>query len=170
MRHSEQSVNKGIQERVSRTQKKKAAIAAQKLGEQLLSLTGEQLEKLDIPEELLSALDQASEMKKRGARRRQLQYIGAIMRHLDTQSLKEELDAISDQGHENIRRFKQVEQWRDRLVAGGEEQVDELLEASPQMDRQTLIDLVRICQRAGAGSEARKAGRALFKYIRQYLL
>lgn len=170
MRPSEQSAKDGAGERVSRTQKKKDALAAQKLGEQLLTLTDEQLEKLDIPDSLQSAVEQARGIKKHGARRRQLQYIGTIMRNLDTQLLKAELEAIFDQGHEHIRRFKQVEHWRDRLAAGGKEQVDELITECPQMDRQTLMKMVQNCQRTGSGSEARKAGRALFRYIRQFLI
>lgn len=170
MRPSEQSAKDGAQERVSRTQKKKAALAAQKLGEQLLSLTDEQLEKLDIPEVLQSAVEQARGIKKHGARRRQLQYIGTIMRQLDTQLLKTGLEAISDQDHEHIRRFKQVEHWRDRLATGGKEHVDELLKACPLMDRKTLMKMVQNCQRAGTGSDTRKAGRALFRYIKQFLI
>lgn len=170
MRFPGQSVESGAQERVSRTQKKKTALAAQKLGEQLLLLTDEQLKKLDIPEALQLALKQARGIKKHGARRRQLQYIGTIMRQLDTQSLKAEMEAISDQGQDHIRQFKQVEQWRDRLVTGDKDQVDKMLDVCPQMERQMLMNMVRNCQQAGTGPEARKAGRALFRYIKKVLI
>ena len=67
----------------SRTQKKNEDRALQQLGEQLVALPNGQLEVMELPEELLTAIELAHKIRSRSARRRQIQYIGAIMRHID---------------------------------------------------------------------------------------
>ena len=78
----------------SRTQKKKEDRALQELGEALVALPAGQLETLELPDELLTAIELAHNIKSRSARRRQIQYIGAIMRHIDPQPIKAALQRI----------------------------------------------------------------------------
>ncbi len=78
----------------SRTQKKNEDRALQRLGEQLVALPPGQLETMELPEELLTAIQSARKIKSHGARRRQLQYIGAIMRHIDPQPIETALARI----------------------------------------------------------------------------
>ena len=87
----------------SRTQKKNEDRALQRLGEQLLALPFSQLETMDLPDELLTAIEFARKIKtkSRGARRRQIQYIGVLMRHIDPQPIETALDRIRT---ENLRK------------------------------------------------------------------
>lgn len=78
----------------SRTQKKNEDRALQRLGEQLVALSFAQLETMDLPEELLTAIKFARKIKSRGARRRQIQYIGTLMRHIDPQPIETALERI----------------------------------------------------------------------------
>ena len=78
----------------SRTQKKNEDRALQRLGEQLLALPLSQLESMDLPDELIEAIKSARKIKSHGARRRQIQYIGTLMRHIDPQPIKTALDHI----------------------------------------------------------------------------
>ena len=78
----------------SRTQKKKEDRALQELGEALVALPAGQLETMELPDELLTAIELAHNIKSRSARRRQIQYIGAIMRHIDPQPIKAALQRI----------------------------------------------------------------------------
>ena len=78
----------------SRTQKKKEDRALQRLGEELVSLPAVQLESMELPDELLAAIEFVHQIKSRGARRRQMQYIGALMRHVDPQPIKAALERI----------------------------------------------------------------------------
>ncbi len=78
----------------SRTRKKNEVKALQRMGEQLVALPTAQLETMDLPDELLGAIKFAHKIKKHGARKRQLQHIGAIMRHIDPQPIKTALDRI----------------------------------------------------------------------------
>jgi ribosome-associated protein len=67
----------------SKTQKKKEALALQKLGEKLVKLSAEQLDDIDMPEDIYNAVREAKAITSRGARRRQMQYIGTLMRKVD---------------------------------------------------------------------------------------
>jgi len=78
----------------SRTQKKNEDRALQRLGEQLVSLPVSQLETMDLPDELLTAIELVHNIKSRSARRRQIQYIGALMRHIDPQPIEAALERI----------------------------------------------------------------------------
>ena len=78
----------------SRTQKKNEDRALQRLGEQLVALPFGQLETMGLPEELLTAIEFARKIRSHGARRRQIQYIGALMRHIDPQPIETALDRI----------------------------------------------------------------------------
>ena len=78
----------------SRTQKKKAALAAQALGEKLVLLKEVQMARLDLPDELREAVRACQKMTQHGARRRQLQYIGSLMRHIDTEQLRQHLENL----------------------------------------------------------------------------
>ena len=76
----------------SRTRKKNEDRALQRLGEQLVALPFGQLETMKLPDELLTAIKFAREITRHGARRRQIQYIGALMRHIDPQPIKTALE------------------------------------------------------------------------------
>jgi len=78
----------------SRTQRKNEDRALQRLGEQLVALPLGQLEAMGLPDELLTAIEFARKIKSRGARRRQIQYIGTLMRHIDPQPIQTALDRI----------------------------------------------------------------------------
>jgi ribosome-associated protein len=78
----------------SRTQKKNEDRALQRLGEQLISLPASRLEAMGLPDELLTAIDLAHQIKSRSARRRQIQFIGVLMRHIDPQPIKAALERI----------------------------------------------------------------------------
>ena len=78
----------------SRTQKKNEDRALQSLGEQLVALPLGQLEKVELPDELLTAIEFARKIKSRSARRRQIQYIGVLMRHIDPQPIEAALERI----------------------------------------------------------------------------
>jgi ribosome-associated protein len=78
-------------ELVSKSQKKKEALSLQAVGEQLVTLSAEQLKSIDLPSDLLNAVTLAKKIKKHGARLRQMQYIGTLMRKYDPQPVLEAL-------------------------------------------------------------------------------
>ena len=94
MHHRRKSVAVMETEYKSRTQKKKEDQALQRLGEQLVSLNPGQLEMVDLPDELIEAIEFARTIKSHGARRRQIRHIGALMRQIDPQPIEAALGRI----------------------------------------------------------------------------
>ena len=78
----------------SRTRKKNEDRALQRLGEQLVALPFGQLKTMELPDKLLTAIEFVHKIKSRGARRRQIQYIGTLMRHIDPQPIETALNRI----------------------------------------------------------------------------
>lgn len=98
MKMDEQSDDTGWdqqEERPSKTRKKKAAEQLQKLGEFLVQMSESEVNRLDIPSELKNALSTARSLKKHGAKKRQLQYIGTLMREVDTEPLQDVMEKMA---------------------------------------------------------------------------
>src|SRR3954453_7971311 len=101
----------------SKSQRKRAMHDLQALGERLIALDPARLAQLELPERLADALVQARGITRHEARRRQMQFIGKLMRDVDPEPLKAAL-ARWQQGPDADRaRFAQLEQWRDRMLA-----------------------------------------------------
>ncbi len=153
-------------ERTSRTKKKKAAQAKQKLGEQLVHLSDAQFAAVELPEELLEAVAMARHIKSHEARRRQLQYIGRLMREIDSGMIEEAIDKITTSGEtEKKRQFKLVERWRDELVDGDHTRFAWLIETFPDIDPDELNLLVNNARGNPSLKSPKKAGRLLFRYL-----
>ena len=78
----------------SRTRRKNEDRALQRLGERLVALPFAQIESLELPDDLLEAIELAHKIHSHGARRRQIQYIGRLMRHIDPQPIEAALERI----------------------------------------------------------------------------
>ena len=98
-----------MEEPLSRTEKKKAALTLQELGEQLVKLSNEQLRSMDLPENLLTAIQLAKKTTKHVPLLRQMQYIGTLMRKYDTTAIAEFLHTIEEGNHKRTIAFKKIE-------------------------------------------------------------
>ncbi|BBO66818.1 UPF0307 protein [Desulfosarcina alkanivorans] len=150
----------------SRTQLKREAAALQKLGEKLVTLSEEQLSRMALPDALMAAITVIRPMTSRGARRRQLQYIGTIMRSVDTEPIEKALLEIEQGDYRRAKAFHRIESWRDRLVAGEDAVLEKILETFPDADRQRLGQLVRSARREKKKSAPPKSARNLFRYLK----
>jgi ribosome-associated protein len=155
---------------MSRTQKKRAAQRLQALGERLVALPEEQLEAVPMPAELAEAIAMARTMHKHGARRRQLQYIGALMRALDPESIENALQNLARGDRSEVRRFKQVETWRDALLSGDREILADIQASSPEVDMDRVNRLVAEARAAKAMAARKKAARNLFRYLKKVIV
>ncbi|UCH80298.1 MAG: DUF615 domain-containing protein [Nitrospiraceae bacterium] len=156
-----------IMDHKSKTQKKKEAHSLQKLGEKLLKLSSNQLSEIDIPEEVLDALNLARTIKSREALRRQIQLIGSLMRKIDTDPIQQAVDRFEQGNYKKALEFRETEQWRDELIAGNNELLEEILLNNNNADRQQLSQLVRNARKEIDNSKPPKSSRALFRYIRE---
>ena len=152
-------------ERISRTQKKKADRALQKLGERLMTLSDDQLESCGLPDELVEAVRLAGCIKAHGARRRQLQTIGALMRRIDPEPVRLALQRLRATDFRQTGTFWKIEKWRDAIVAGEEGIIDEILDSCPAAERQRLYQLAGNARKAGGTPMGKKASRMLFRYL-----
>lgn len=156
-------------ERISRTQKKKNAERLQKLGERLIDLDDAVLDAAGISEELREAVVQARGIKQHEARRRQLQYIGRLMREADADpfDIQSAIERAEGSDGSEKRKFKQVETWRNELLAGSRSRYDWLLKNYPRADP---AHLRRLINNAGADNKraatGKRGARALFRYLR----
>lgn len=151
----------------SRSQRKREVQALQDLGARLTELPPEQLRHIDLPPELRQAIEECRAMSSHGARRRQLLFIGGLMRRVDPTDIQAALAAI-DQGHaREVAWQHRIERWRDRLIAGGDETIEEIAQRCPGIDRQQLRQLVRNARSAPEGAERTRTGRALLRFLRE---
>ena len=151
----------------SRTQLKKEALALQKMGEKLTRLSDEQLARMDLPSLLMAAIRDIRPMKSHGARRRQLQYIGGLMRHVDNEPIEQALLEIEQGAYLQAQEFHRIEDWRDRLVAGDDDLMEKILRGCPQADRQRMGQLVRSARKEKQGNRPPKSARNLFRYLKE---
>ena len=136
----------GGTERPSKSARKRAAHAAQDLGEALVRLSDAELSALELPEALREALRAARRIASRAALARQRQYIGKLMRQVDPEPIRAALAARSERHARDTERFRRVENWRERLVTEGEAALAELSRWHPE------IDVGEWRQRIGSGS------------------
>lgn len=151
----------------SRTQKKKEDRALQQLGEELLSISAEQLVAIEMPEELVEAVRLGRKTTQHGARRRQLQYIGALMRKIDAAPIRKALDNIRLGDYQKVLGYKKLERWRDALKEGDLSVVEDILAQCPEAERQRLMQLVRNARKEAEMGKTVKASRVLFRYLRE---
>ena len=154
-------------DRKSRTKKKNEARALQKLGEQLVALPSEQLAGIDIADELRKAIIEAGKIKSHGARRRQLQYIGTLMREIDPEPIQNALDNIKFGNHQKLLAFKKIEKWRDELKQGNSALIEEILNNCPDAERQRLTQFARNARNEYEAQKGVKSSRLLFLYLKQ---
>ncbi len=156
-------------EQKSRTQNKKEAQALQKLGEQLVGLSPDQINKMIMSQELRDAVLFAKTIKKHGARRRQMQYIGTLMREIDPEPIRRAIEIIAQGKKRNVRAMQQIEKWRDGLVDGNDDLYEDILSRFPGAERQRLSRLVRNAQKEKEKNKPPKSSRALFRYLKELL-
>jgi ribosome-associated protein len=158
--------NEIFPDKKSKTQKKQEMIALQELGEELARLNAAQLTKIPLSDELREAIFAIQSMSKRGARYRQMQYIGKLMREADVAHIEEALDILRNKNNLATAHFHQFEKWRDQLIAGNEEIMNDILHSFPDVDIQHLRQLVRNAHKAQADGRTPKASREIFRYLK----
>ena len=152
----------------SKTQRKKEMHALQALGEQLVALAPEQLAELALPERLADAIVEAKRIAGFEARRRQMQFIGRLMRDVDAAPIAERIAGLTSAARAANAHHRQAEDWRERLLAD-EGAVTELARAHAGLDLQQLRVLIRNARKEQAQGRPPHAARALFRMLRSVL-
>lgn len=155
---------------LSKTKLKAEADAQQALGVRLSELSKDKLIKLNLPEALLTAVLDTKKITANGAIRRHRQYLGRLMREIDTAPITEQLARWDGKHTAENAYFHGLERWRDRMIADANV-VAEFIAQHPKMDPQTDIQqlrtLVRNAQKELTAGKPPKSSREIFKLLRE---
>ena len=145
----------------SKTRRKQEMHALQDIGEQLVQLDLKRISELGLPETLTDAIHEAKQMHKHGARRRQMQYIGKLMRDVDVAPILEEFDLWSGVTLQHTAWLHLLERWRVRLLED-DQALAELGQKYPAADLQHLRILMRNTHKEKLANKPPRSFRALF--------
>lgn len=149
----------------SKSSLKREMHALQDLGEQLVALSSERLAKVPMPEELFAAVRDAQRISKHGARRRQLQYIGKLMRHIDPAPIQAQLDAFNGVSKAEVARQHRLERLRNDLL-DDDKVLGRIADTWPGADLQHLRTLRRNALKEREQSKPPRAFREIFRVLR----
>lgn len=155
----------GTPDPLSKSQRKRDMDALQDIGEELTQLNEQQLASVELPEALRDAVLAARAMKRNEARRRQMQYIGKLMRQVDPAPIRARLDGWLSVSAEHTAQLHHIERWRERLIAD-QAAVSEFIAEFPGTDSQQLRTLIRNTAQERERGKPPKSFRALFQMIR----
>ena len=161
----------------TRTDLKRESTELQKLGEDLLTLRPDFIARLDLPEKLVDAVAECKRITNFEGIRRQMQFIGKLMRKLEDSKHAEIRAALEEQHMPSAKEtalLHQAEQWRDRLIAD-DDSVGQWINLSPSTDSQNLRALVRQArkdakpEKPGLAPRHGRAYRDIFQLVREAL-
>ncbi len=150
----------------SKTRKKQAMHELQALGAALVALPGGSLASISLPGTLAQAIAEAQRITSREGKRRQLQYIGRLMRDLDPEPIRAELDRIEGRSAAESARHRRLEQLRSRLLED-DEALTEFAHEHQAADLQVLRALIRNARREQKEGRPPRAFRELFRVLRE---
>lgn len=150
---------------VSKSEIKRDAEHLKKIGAELIELTPQNLEKIPLDEDLKEAVRQAQSFKLE-ARRRQIQFIGKLLRSRDPQPIQEALDKVKNRHNQQQALLHKLELVRDQLINMGDASLNHLLEQYPNLDRQHLRNLIRGAIKEREANKPAKNYREIYQYLK----
>jgi ribosome-associated protein len=153
--------------RPSKSERKREMQALQELGEAIVGLSDGELTSIPLEGLLAEAIGVARRITSHEGLRRQMQYIGKLMRESDTAAIEAAYQELQNGRQLLNQRFHLLEQLRDRLIAAGPNAMDEVLVDYPQADRQHLRQLITAAAREREQQKPPAAARKLFRYLRE---
>ncbi len=151
---------------VSKTKRKQEMHALQALGVALVALPESQLGGLSLESNLYEAVLAAKRIKSHEGKRRQMQYIGRLMRGVDAEPIRERLAAIEGHSAQATAQHRRLEAWRERLLAD-DEALTEFAGAFPGADLQALRALLRNARKEMKEGKPPRAYREVFRFLKE---
>lgn len=150
---------------VSKSEIKRDAEVLKDLGAELVDLSANALDRIPLDPDLREAINLAQRIKKEG-RRRQLQWIGKLLRRRDVEPIQIALDKLKNRHNQQVSLFHKLEALRERLINEGDPAISYVIELYPAADRQQLRTLIRTAQKERANTLPLRAYRQIFHYLR----
>jgi len=157
------------EQRLSKSARKREAASLQELGVKLAALPDQEIKALDLPDNLFVALRDLRRLPSHGAQVRQRQYIGKLMRTIDPEPVLAKLAERKQRHDVEIRRFQEIERWRDRLLSDPAAGLDELLQEYRHADRAVLVKLLQKAEKERLEQRSPVGARELFAFLRELL-
>lgn len=154
---------------VSKSEIKRDAEHLKKLGASLMELNPTNLAKIPLDDNLREAIELAQRLKLE-ARRRQIQYVGKLLRNIDPQPIQEALDKVENRHNQQLALLQKLEITRDQLIENGDNVLNQLLEEYPALDRQHLRNLIRSAQKEKQANKPPKNYREIFQYLKSVIV
>ncbi len=157
-------------DRPSKTQLKKQSHELQALGEALVNLPDSRVEGLEISDRLRTAVADYKRTKTFEGKRRQMQYIGKLMRLSDTEPIREAVLAMQLGRAKDALALHEAERWRAELIES-DDALTRWAAEHPQSDMQQLRSLIRAARKDASAAPEQRSGRAyreLFQYIKSH--
>ena len=155
-----------VDEIVSKTKRKQEMTALQTLGAKLVELPESQLAAMPMDEKLREAVLAARRIKSHEGKRRQMQYIGKLMRNVDPEPLRERLDAIDGHSARAAAQHRRLEGWRERLLAD-DGALTAFAAEYPDADIQAIRTLIRNTRKEQKEAKPPRSFRELFRLIKE---
>ena len=149
---------------VSKSEIKRDAEVLKKLGVELVNLSKNEISKIPLDEDLLYAIELAQKIKKEGYRR-QIQYIGKLLRNRDIEPITQALDKLKNRHNQQVAMFHRLEKLRDELIETGD--AESIIELFPTADRQQLRTLARSARKELTANKPPKTARQIFQYLKE---
>ena len=153
-------------ERPSKTRQKKAMHELRDLGAELVELSAGQLKRIDLPEDILAAVRECQKITAHGAHRRQLQYLGKLMRSADDAPIRAGLALIRGESAAETARLHRLERMRARLLED-EAALSAIAATWPGADLQQLRQLRRNALKEQEAGKPPKNFRAIFQALQE---
>lgn len=152
-------------DKISKTKRKQQMHELQDLGGELVELSKDALSKTPMSDNLREAIKEYKRLPSHGARRRQLQLIGKIMRHEDTAPIVEKLNQLKGSSTAATALLHRIERYRTQMIAN-DEAITQFLADHPAALAQPLRALVRNARKEAEQAKPPKAFRELFQFIK----
>ena len=150
----------------SKTQRKQQMEELQTLGEELVALSIDRIKRIDIPDELRDAVREAQRMTRHDeAKRRQMQYIGKLMRNVEVEPIRAALALVRGESAGETAKLHRLERLRSELLAD-EKVAGEIAELYPAVDLQHLRSLRRAALKEQANNKPPRSYRAIFQLLK----
>jgi len=151
---------------LSKTRRKQQMDELQALGEELVTLSPERLKKIELSENLRDAVKEAQRLTRPDeARRRQMQYIGKLMRSVEVEPLRAALALLRGESASETAKLHRLERWRTELLTD-EKVLHEIATRYPAVDLQHLRSLRRAALKENEQNKAPRSSRAIFQLLK----
>ena len=149
---------------ISKSQLKREASQLQEIGKKLVELKQSILDELNLTTDLMEAIQEHKRLKQNEAKRRHMQYIGKLMREVDSEAISAALEKNRSGSDQQIGHLHTVERWRDRLI-DNDQYITEFINEY-NVDRQQLRQLVRNAKKDIEQEKNRGNTKKLFQWLK----